>query len=117
MRVRYFRTADGWCADMFVVDGDEFTVSIEAHEADLSAYYGAPVTASEQDAEDPDPRTLPYVSEPDIAPPDVQPTPFQQLVEALATEPALSQQTKDAINVIAGGAELALGQLPLVPRT
>lgn len=48
-------------------------------------------------------------------PPAPQPTPFEQLVTALAAEPALSDDTKSAIMAISGGAEIALSAIPLAP--
>lgn len=48
-------------------------------------------------------------------PPVLQPTPFEQLVTALAAEPALSQDTKATIMAITGGADVAI-DVPLVPR-
>lgn len=110
MPTRYFRTAAGWLADTFA--SEEFSAPIESHEADLAAYYGASVTGVESDA---DPRTLPYVVEPTPdAPPPPEPTPFEQLITALAAEPALSQQTKATLTAITGGAEIAL-PVPMTP--
>ncbi len=69
--------------------------------------------------DDADPRKGDLISEPptERAPePQRAPSPLEQLVTALVSEPALSQATKDAISAIAGG-EVAVGKaVPMVPQ-
>lgn len=109
-----------WCAPS-IESGDGFEDGYgerwaEAVCATLGLPAGSLVPFVVED--DADPRTGDLLSEPvpdPVVPPAPQPSPFEQLVTALAAEPALSQDTKTAIMAITGGADAVLA-VPLVPR-
>lgn len=61
MRTRYFRTADGWVADVLTAE-PEFSVEMASHEMSLSEFYGTPVAGVEVD--EGDPRTGEFVPAP-----------------------------------------------------
>lgn len=58
------------------------------------------------------------IDHPPVVPdsPEPQPSPFEQLVSALAAEPALSQDTKTAIMAISGGEVVSDRVVPMTPK-
>lgn len=102
MRLRYFRTADGWISPVVTSD-PEFTVPIERHEESFSEAYGTPVMGVEIAEGEPDPRSGDLIPEP----PSVSDTPRTVDVQAFKAA------ALNALGLPLSVALTAAGYLPL----
>lgn len=102
MRLRYFRTADGWISPVVTSD-PEFTVPIERHEESFSEAYGTPVMGVEIAEGEPDPRNGDLIPEPPVVPGPSQPVDVQ----------AFKAAALDALGLPVSVALTAAGYLPL----